>query len=148
MSNPNNEKGKRYERSLVRDFKKLGFDEAGTNRQHSRELDALGIDLWATPVLVQAKYGAQKNLNYRKEIARIKTLLKGKKYLKDMPLILAHSTDSRRETNDIFILTRKDFMKLIKQIYDQNYREQNAELYQSAFGLSDKQKEGRTTKRL
>ena len=56
MANTNRNKGHNYERQLVKDFKKLGFENCVTSRYGSKMLDDQGIDLMNTGAFaIQAK---------------------------------------------------------------------------------------------
>jgi len=55
MSNPNRDRGHKFEREIVNTLKEMGY-EAVSSRQESRSMDARGIDIVSDyPYLIQAK---------------------------------------------------------------------------------------------
>jgi hypothetical protein len=103
------QRGNRYERIVVKYIKELFGYDAKTCRAESKTLDDAGIDICNVPLNIQCKYGKQRGINYNNLIRNIK--LKNKD--RDFPTIIFHAKDRKLESNELVILTWKDFSKLI-----------------------------------
>jgi len=106
MANTNRNKGHNYERQLVKDFKKLGFENCVTSRYGSKMLDDQGIDLMNTgDFAVQAKC-YKRNPQYKKVLADM--VVKPT----DVPIIF-HKAPGGKE---YCILHKEDMMELIQML--------------------------------
>lgn len=106
MANTNRNKGHNYERQLVKDFKKLGFENCVTSRYGSKMLDDQGIDLMNTgDFAVQAKC-YKRNPQYKKVLADM--VVKPT----DVPIIF-HKAPGGKE---YCILHKEDMMELIEML--------------------------------
>jgi hypothetical protein len=66
MSNRNRTAGHNWERKVINDLKEIGYNEAVSSRQASRETDNAGIDICNTgDIAIQCKNTA-KNIDYFK----------------------------------------------------------------------------------
>lgn len=68
-------KGHNYERTIVKYFKDLGFDQAKTSRLGSRLLDSAKVDICDIPFNVQCK-AVEANIDYYKLTDEISKELK------------------------------------------------------------------------
>lgn len=106
MANTNRNKGHNYERQLVKDFKKLGFENCVTSRYGSKMLDDQGIDLMNTgDFAVQAKC-YKRNPQYKKVLADM--VVKPT----DVPIIF-HKAPGGKE---YCILHKEDMMEIIQML--------------------------------
>lgn len=106
MANTNRNKGHNYERQLVKDFKKLGFENCVTSRYGSKMLDDQGIDLMNTgDFAIQAKC-YKRNPQYKKVLADM--VVKPT----DVPIIF-HKAPGGKE---YCILHKEDMMELIQML--------------------------------
>ena len=106
MANTNRNKGHNYERQLVKDFKKLGFENCVTSRYGSKMLDDQGIDLMNTgDFAVQAKC-YKRNPQYKKVLADMVV------NPTDVPIIF-HKAPGGKE---YCILHKEDMMELIQML--------------------------------
>lgn len=106
MANTNRNKGHNYERQLVKDFKKLGFENCVTSRYGSKMLDDQGIDLMNTgDFAVQAKC-YKRNPQYKKVLADM--VVKPT----DVPIVF-HKAPGGKE---YCILHKEDMMELIQML--------------------------------
>lgn len=98
-------KGHQYERSLVKEFKALGFEDAKTSRYASREKDDQVVDLVGTePINVQAK-ALEKAPNFRK-------------VLDSMPDDENYNTVFHKQSykKDLVVMYKEDFYELLKRL--------------------------------
>jgi hypothetical protein len=103
-------KGHNYERTIVKLFRDLGYDEAKTSRLGSRLLDSAKVDICDIPFNVQCK-AVEANINYvnlSAEIAAEIEKLVPKR--KDLPILIFHKKD--RQTT--VAMTLEEFTKLVK----------------------------------
>ena len=106
MANTNRNKGHNYERQLVKDFKKLGFENCVTSRYGSKMLDDQGIDLMNTgDFAVQAKC-YKRNPQYKKVLADMVV------NPTDVPIVF-HKAPGGKE---YCILHKEDMMELIQML--------------------------------
>jgi len=106
MANTNRNKGHNYERQLVKDFKKLGFENCVTSRYGSKMLDDQGIDLMNTgDFAIQAKC-YKRNPQYKKVLADM--VVKPT----DVPIVF-HKAPGGKE---YCILHKEDMMELIQML--------------------------------
>ena len=106
MANTNRNKGHNYERQLVKDFKKLGFENCVTSRHGSKMLDDQGIDLMNTgDFAIQAKC-YKRNPQYKKVLADM--VVKPT----DVPIVF-HKAPGGKE---YCILHKEDMMELIQML--------------------------------
>lgn len=108
------QRGNRFERYVVNQLKKIGFSEAATSRLMSKQMDNLGIDIVGVPYLIQCKYGKQKGIKYSEVIKNISDNTQKMKELNQLPIIIFHTTDGRKEENKLIIMREKDLWKLLK----------------------------------
>lgn len=131
----NGEKGKRYERDIVKVFKKCGFKHAKSSRQASRLYDDCKIDIHGLILptdeyfMVQCKSGYKSN---RPKPDRIFLMQKEmiKKHLpevKNYIPALFHKLDGYKEENHIVSLRYKDFMVMFKHYLNDLQRSASTE---------------------
>lgn len=103
-------KGHNYERTIVKLFKDLGYDEAKTSRLGSRLLDSAKVDICDIPFNVQCK-AVEANINYVNLTTEITTeIAKLVPNRKDFPILIFHKKD--RQTT--VAMTLDEFIKFIK----------------------------------
>lgn len=103
-------KGHNYERSIVKVFRDLGYDEAKTSRLGSRLLDSAKVDICDIPFNVQCK-AVEANINYVNLTGEITTeIAKLVPKRKDLPILIFHKKD--RQTT--VAMTLEEFIKLVK----------------------------------
>jgi hypothetical protein len=109
--------GHTYERKLAEDYREAGFTDALTARNESRTLDNCQVDIARIPFFPQAKYGykSMSVSNYVKILTEMEELLKKHGITDDYPLLIHHRR-STKKMEDLVIIPRKHFFKLIKQI--------------------------------
>jgi hypothetical protein len=106
MANTNRNKGHNYERQLVKDFKKLGFENCVTSRYGSKMLDDQGIDLMNTGDFAVQSKCYKRNPQYKKVLADM--VVKPT----DVPIIF-HKAPGGKE---YCILHKEDMMEIIQML--------------------------------
>lgn len=105
-------KGHNYERSVVKFFKDLGYDQAKTSRLGSRLLDSAKVDICDIPFNVQCK-AVEANIDYHKLTDEVKTELeKLMPQREKYPIIIFHKRN--KKTN--VILTIEQFRLLMQSV--------------------------------
>ena len=117
----NRRAGHKFERDLMHEYRNLGYEDCVTARNDSRILDSCGIDLSRIPFFPQAKYGypSMSVNNYIKLFEKMAEGLKDNKVKEDYPLVIHHRR-GRKKYEDLVIIPRKDFFKLIKTLKSEN----------------------------
>lgn len=117
MANRNRTAGNNYERQVVRELKKLGFEKVVTSRSESKNMDNSGVDIFdptgVFPYFIQNKV--------YKNYPKLNELFNGEKINKDKPLLVFHKkvrkSEKRFMTEDEFVSMRKDtFFQILKQL--------------------------------
>ena len=105
-------KGHNYERSVVKFFKDLGYDQAKTSRLGSRLLDSAKVDICDIPFNVKCK-AVEANIDYHKLTDEVKTELeKLMPQREKYPIIIFHKRN--KKTN--VILTIEQFRLLMQSV--------------------------------
>jgi len=114
MANRNRTAGNNYERIVVQELKKIGYDDVTTARAESRNMDNKGIDVFGEsfPFYVQCKVSKDRP-NYHELILNTKELDNRK------PLLVFHKLVKKAKTKFItkgeYVIMEKElFYKLIK----------------------------------
>ena len=109
VGSTNRRKGHNYERTLVKEFKRIGYDKCTTSRYSSRILDDCKIDLNIPDFNIQAK-NVRSNINYKEIFQDIESLLKEK-----LPERLEYISAifHKRKNDEFVVLRKKDFYKLV-----------------------------------
>lgn len=110
------EKGKRFERSIVKDFKSIGFKRAATTRATSKLLDNCKVDINGIPYYIQCKNGYLKGLNYSTIFKQMKELITENYDKVEYPLIILHKKGGKYE-DTLAVLPYKDLLEMINKIY-------------------------------
>jgi len=114
----NRNKGNSFERLLAKIMRELGYEYCKTSRATSRLMDNCKIDLTGLPFIVQAKAGYDKSRpKYDKIFGEIKEEI-GKHFppshhIHDMPIILIHKIDGKKQENWTWTFNHKDIMDLL-----------------------------------
>lgn len=118
MANRNRDAGHNFEREIVNELKKLGFESMVTARAESRNMDNGGVDVFDSegifPYYIQAKIYQ----NYPK----LQELINGEKVIKKRPMLVFHKKVKKKGerfyTEDTFVSMRKEeFYNLLIQAY-------------------------------
>lgn len=121
----NRDKGHNLEREVARWFRdKLGFKFAKTTREASRLLDSCKIDIANVPLLIQCKAGYSRNYpKYPVIYKNIKQLLKRnfkkESELHDLPIVLIHKIDARKQ-GEYYWSFSDEFAKKLLEVYFKN----------------------------
>jgi len=110
----NRQAGNRYERTLVSDFRDLGYSGCKTSRFSNRLLDYCKVDLNLPYINVQAKY-VKNNVNYTEIFDSMKKLL-SENYPERENFI--STVFHKRGNKEIVVMSKKDFYRLWKTITD------------------------------
>lgn len=106
-------KGHNYERTVVKYFKDLGFDQAKTSRLGSRLLDSAKVDICDIPFNVQCK-AVEAHIDYYKLTDEIRTELhKLIPDREDYPIMIFHKKN--KKTN--VVMTLEEFTKFFSTMY-------------------------------
>lgn len=107
-------KGHNYERTVVKYFKDLGFDQAKTSRLGSRLLDSAKVDICDIPFNVQCK-AVEANIDYYKLTDEIsKELKKLIPQREDYPILIFHKKN--KKTN--VVMTLEEFTKFFNKVFE------------------------------
>jgi hypothetical protein len=107
-------KGHNYERTVVKYFKDLGFDQAKTSRLGSRLLDSAKVDICDIPFNVQCK-AVEANIDYYKLTDEIsKELKKLIPQREDYPILIFHKKN--KKTN--VVMTLEEFTKFFNKMFE------------------------------
>jgi Holliday junction resolvase len=107
-------KGHNYERTVVKYFKDLGFDQAKTSRLGSRLLDSAKVDICDIPFNVQCK-AVEANIDYYKLTDEIsKELKKLIPQRGDYPILIFHKKN--KKTN--VVMTLEEFTKFFNKMFE------------------------------
>ena len=107
-------KGHNYERTVVKYFKDLGFDQAKTSRLGSRLLDSAKVDICDIPFNVQCK-AVEANIDYYKLTDEIsKELKKLFPQREDYPILIFHKKN--KKTN--VVMTLEEFTKFFNKMFE------------------------------
>lgn len=107
-------KGHNYERTVVKYFKDLGFDQAKTSRLGSRLLDSAKVDICDIPFNVQCK-AVEANIDYYKLTDEIsKELKKLIPQREDYPILIFHKKN--KKTN--VVMTLEEFTKFFSKVFE------------------------------
>jgi hypothetical protein len=107
-------KGHNYERTIVKYFKDLGFDQAKTSRLGSRLLDSAKVDICDIPFNVQCK-AVEANIDYYKLTDEIsKELKKLIPQREDYPILIFHKKN--KKTN--VVMTLEEFTKFFNKMFE------------------------------
>ena len=111
----NRRAGHGYERKLAELYREAGYLDALTARNESRTLDNCKVDIARVPFFPQAKYGysSMSVSQYVKILTEMEQLLKEHGIKDDYPLIIHHRR-SRKKMEDLVIMPKKHFFKIIK----------------------------------
>jgi hypothetical protein len=105
-------KGHNYERSVVKFFRDLGYDDAKTSRLGSRLLDSAKVDICDIPFNVQCK-AVEASINYIKLTEEVtEGIAKLVPNRKDLPVVIFH----KKERQTIVAMTLEEFNKFMKQM--------------------------------
>lgn len=117
MANRNRTAGNDYERLVVRELKKLGYDDVVTSRSESRNMDNSGVDIFdptgVFPFYIQNKV--------YKSYPKLHELIEGESVRKDLPLLVFHKKvikkGERFYTEGEYVSMKKEeFYKLLKEM--------------------------------
>lgn len=117
-------KGHALERRLAKTFRQvLGFEFCKTSRAASKLLDDSKVDLAFIPYNVQCKAGYIKGLNYTEIFDEMEAALL-KNYPPDdkqhsYPSMIFHDK-GRKSSEKLVIMKEKEFIELLKIIYEQS----------------------------
>lgn len=107
-------KGHNYERTVVKYFKDLGFEQAKTSRLGSRILDSAKVDICDIPFNVQCK-AVESHIDYYKLTDEIQSELhKLLPQREDYPIIIFHKKN--KKTN--VVMTLDEFTKFFNKMYE------------------------------
>jgi hypothetical protein len=122
----NRNRGNQYERDIVIELKKLGYNDVVTSRAESRNMDNKGVDVFghSLPVYIQAK-------NYTK-YPDIHELLSSELLPNEKPTVIFHKktkkANSRFMTQGEYVyMTKELFLEMLKN-YKQNQDDTNREI--------------------
>ncbi len=102
-------KGNGYERKVMNEFVKLGFDDCKTSRNESRTTDSNGIDLVFTdPFNIQCK-ARESQFNYLK---LLETMPKDNNYN-----LIIHK---KNYSGELVVMNKKDFYEIIGMLKTEN----------------------------
>jgi hypothetical protein len=113
----NRRNGHGYERDIAKDYREAGFVDTITSRLGSLLHDSAKIDLTRLPFFPQCKYG-YKSFSVNSYIELFNDMeegIKTNKIPEDFPKII-HHRKGRKKNQDLVIIPRQDFFKLLKQI--------------------------------
>jgi len=124
MANRNRNAGNQYERDIVNELRKLGFETVVTSRSESRNMDNTKVDIFDPegqfPYFIQNKVYQ----NYPK----LNELINGKDVNKKKPLLVFHKKVEKRGTRfftegEFVSMNKETFYNLLIQAYGDNTRE-------------------------
>ena len=117
MALRNRRAGHGYERTIAEEYRQAGFEDTVTSRLASLLHDSAKIDLVRLPFFPQCKYG-YKGMSVNAYIKLLNEMEEGiakNKIKEDFPKVI-HHRKGRKRNEDLVIMTREDFFKLIKNI--------------------------------
>jgi hypothetical protein len=122
MSN-NRRKGHNWERKIVADLKKIGFEYARTSRSASRILDDCGVDVANVPLSIQAKAGyanarPRYDQLYKNTQNKLKENFPPTSEQFDFPFVLAYKLDGRKKEHMQLTFDYEFGLQLLKLYYE------------------------------
>jgi hypothetical protein len=108
------EKGKRFERKIVKDLKAIGYTKAATSRAASRLLDSSKVDISNVPYYIQCKNGYEKGINYMTLLQSMKELT-GKNFEEVYPMIVLHKRGTKY-AETLAVMPYEDLLLLLAKI--------------------------------
>ncbi len=113
----NRRNGHGYERDIAKNYREAGFIDTVTSRLASLLHDSAKIDLTRLPFFPQCKFGYKgMSVNdYTKLFNEMELGIKNNKIPEDFPKVI-HHRKGRKKYQDLVIIPRDDFFKLIKKI--------------------------------
>jgi len=126
----NRNKGNNFERQLAKLLREYGYKYCKTSRQASRLLDDCKIDISGINMIIQAKAGYKRarpkyDVIFREIKKCIKDNFPPNHTIHNLPIILVHKMDGRKQENWTWTFNHEDVKELILPNLIKTLNEQN-----------------------